>query len=180
MVRLKTRYILFEILYPFEASSDKVIAEPETLLSLHQPSPSSITNKLLIQAVRQSLADHFGDYGTGTAGTSLVIKYFSPRTSTGILRVSRDFYRYICASLMLIKKIDGKDVIIRVVRVSGTIKKCEMAAIKRNKDFINALKKNELGGLEAMFGSASASVSAVDEEIKNADAYITDQDIIEE
>jgi ribonuclease P/MRP protein subunit POP5 len=61
------------------------------------------------------------------------VKYFSPVTSTGILRVSRDHVRIVWAALSYIAQIDSRRTVIRMARVSGTMKKCEKGAIKRNK-----------------------------------------------
>lgn len=58
-------------------------------------------------------------------------------TSTGILRVSRDHVRLAWAALSYINEIDGRKTVIRITRVSGTIKKCEIAAIKKNKSRIS-------------------------------------------
>lgn len=70
---------------------------------------------------------------------SLMVKYFSAKTSTGIVRCSRGHYQMVCAALTMINSLGGKDVIVRIVRVSGTIKKCEQAAIERNRKLMRAL-----------------------------------------
>ena len=62
------------------------------------------------------------------------VKYFSPATSTAIIRVSRDHYRLVWAALTfttrLLKPID-QACVMQVVRVSGTIKKAEEEAVRR-------------------------------------------------
>lgn len=62
---------------------------------------------------------------------NLSVKYFSPQTSTGIVRVPREHYRLVWTVLSLIKEVKGRPVVVRVVRVSGTIKKVEKEAIRR-------------------------------------------------
>ncbi|CAB52882.1 Ribonuclease P/MRP protein subunit POP5 [Schizosaccharomyces pombe] len=128
MVRFKSRYLLFEVLYP-EA---KEFFDYPTI-----PSDSSITTSSLSKIIRTMVAENFGDVGIGKVASSLTVKYFSPNTSTGILRVSRQHFRLAWAALVLIRELYGKPVIIRVVRVSGTIKKAELAAIERNKSEIH-------------------------------------------
>jgi ribonuclease P/MRP protein subunit POP5 len=59
------------------------------------------------------------------------VKYFSPTTSTGIVRVGREQYRLVWAALTFLKEIKGQPCIISVVHVSGTIKKAEIEAMKR-------------------------------------------------
>jgi len=72
------------------------------------------------------------------------VKYFSPTTSTGILRCPREHHRLVWAALTLIKEILGKPVVIRVVRVSGTIKKAEQEGIRRAKDEIRLVRRLEI------------------------------------
>jgi len=74
---------------------------------------------------------------------SLTVKYFSPTTSTGIIRCGRDAYRIVWCALTFIQEILGKPVVIRVIRVSGTIKKVEMAGIRRAKEEIRLVKRLE-------------------------------------
>lgn len=107
-------------------------------MALHSTSPN-VNLRSIADVVRKQIQVYFGDYGTGVTGMSLMVKYFSPRTSTGIIRCSREHYQMVCAALTMIDKLNGKDVIVRIVRVSGTIKKCEQAAIDRNRDLMRVM-----------------------------------------
>lgn len=71
------------------------------------------------------------------------MKYFSPTTSTGIIRCSRDAYRIVWCALTLISEIGGRPVVFRVARVSGTIKKAEREAMRRAKEEIRLVKRLE-------------------------------------
>ncbi|AMD21221.1 HEL059Cp [Eremothecium sinecaudum] len=139
MVRLKCRYILFEILYPpmeLNESYDELglNSSNDILLAHHRTSSPVITNKTIMQELHRILQINFGDFGVGRAKYLLNMKYFSNKTSTGILRCSRDDYQLIIIALTLIKKIDTvSNLIINPVKVSGTIKKVENYAIYRNK-----------------------------------------------
>ena len=64
------------------------------------------------------------------------VKYFSNATSTFIIRVSRDHYRLVWAALSFTTKLPpgAKPCVMRVVRVSGTIRKAEEEAIRRARD----------------------------------------------
>jgi ribonuclease P/MRP protein subunit POP5 len=137
MVRLKARYILFDILTP---SSSQLVnyTLKASLLGLHTTTPN-VNLRAIADLVRKQIQLYFGDYGTGVTGMSLMVKYFSPKTSRGIIRCSRDHYKLVCAALTMIQKVNGKDVIVRIVRVSGTIKKCEQAAIERNRELMRVL-----------------------------------------
>ncbi|ODV83505.1 hypothetical protein CANARDRAFT_191358, partial [[Candida] arabinofermentans NRRL YB-2248] len=133
MVRLKTRYILFEILYPERSvTSDSYSSRSKTILALHQPTQSSINARILVSLIRSSLSLNFGDIGAASA-VSMSLKYFSNKTSTGIIRINRDNYRYIIGALTLIDEIGGEKVIVRCVSVSGSIKKCEDKSVEISK-----------------------------------------------
>lgn len=157
MVRIKHRYILFEILYPPTADTRVTPREDfnqfsqselNALLTLHQSSPNSINVKTILNVIRKSLLDHYGDVGAGKAGMLLNVKYFSNRTSTGILRCGRDQSDYIIGAMSLIEKMENNYVIIRCLHVSGTIKKCEEYSIERTKQLINAIKNKSKGKVD--------------------------------
>lgn len=96
-----------------------------------------------------------------------MIKYFSPATSTFILRVSRKDYRIAWAALTFMHgvAVDGgrdgavsRECVFRVVRVSGTMKKAEEEAIRRAREMILRARREVEGGgdgddvLEGIFG----------------------------
>lgn len=174
MVRLKQRYILFDILYP-PTSGNSVSGElvgrfsdsPEdTFLALHQSSPAQITQKSILQAIRKVILEVYGEYGAGTAGGQLQLKYFSNKTSTGILRCGRLNYQMVIAALTLMNRLENRDVIIRGVHISGTIKKCEQHSIRRNKDMITQLsrhrkERSDLNGVISSLEHNNAEMSNI-------------------
>lgn len=169
MVRLKTRYILFEILHPQNLATIPTVPDPKdqhdnnnnnsdqrhnttpspldldpkvaTALSLRH-SIDSIETYSLLKLIREAVEQNFGVQGAGSVKDNLILKYFSPRTHVGILRVSRPYVRKAWASLSLINKINDRPVIIKVLRVSGTIQKSEKAAIQRDKYMIQMVYSN--------------------------------------
>lgn len=166
MVRLKSRYILFEFLYPdglFSGIPDTV--DPTIL---RQPSAKSVDSRRVIKQIREVIKEYFGDYGAGVTASTLMLKYFSPVTSTGILRVSRDYFNLVWAALSMIDDIQGRPVIVRVARVSGTIKKCEQAAIARDKTLVNEVEKGT--SLQRFLSGASTS----DNEMENDEGIYDD------
>lgn len=179
MVRLKQRYILFDILYPpkSEAGGSKENLEDyinfnksrqNALLTLHRTSPSNINQKSLTQAIRSVIQDHFGDLGAGTAGMQFAIKYFSNKTSTGIIRCGRLSFQMVIAALALMNKIGDEDVIVRCIHVSGTIKKCEEYSIKRNRELMSVLKsgpnKTDLNSIISNFENEEEIIGVTDDE----------------
>jgi ribonuclease P/MRP protein subunit POP5 len=70
--------------------------------------------------------------------------YLSPATSTAIIRVARDHYRLVWATLTFITRLPkplDTPCTIQVVRNSGTIRKAEEEAIRRAKDSIVRAKR---------------------------------------
>ncbi|PWW76924.1 hypothetical protein C7212DRAFT_42463, partial [Tuber magnatum] len=131
MVRYKARYLLIAIHYPTEPTPP---TSNPTLPFTH-PSHPSLTKNSLSSLIRDSLALQFGDYGAG-AGGNMVVKYFSPVTSTGIIKISRTHYRMLWASLTFMKDVMGRAAVVSVVRVSGTIKKVQIEATRRAQEGI--------------------------------------------
>lgn len=152
MVRLKTRYILFEVILSphiinIDENEDYIntthFTKHNILLSHHRPCPKEISNKTLLQEIRHSLQFNFGDYGSGKVGSLLQLKYFSNNTGTGIIRCHREDVDTLVAVLTLINKIgEINDVIINPVKVSGTIKKIEQYSIRRSSKLISLLNKS--------------------------------------
>ncbi|OCK78771.1 hypothetical protein K432DRAFT_444396 [Lepidopterella palustris CBS 459.81] len=139
MVRVKHRYLLVSLLYPC-ASSSVAAKEPlPDVIHFHQPSSDQLTVPFLLRVIRDSVAELFGDYGAGVVSTSLQIKYLSPATSTAIIRTPRAHYQLVWAALTFISSLPkpmNQSCVVRVVRVSGTIRKSEEEVIRRAKDII--------------------------------------------
>lgn len=129
MVRLKTRYLLFEVLYPEHAGN-------ASYLSVRAPT-KPVDHRAVLDAIRDSVVVNFGDYGVGATQARLAVKYFSPRTLTGILRVPREHEPMVHAAVTYVSELNGTRVILNVLRVSGTIKKSEQAAVRHNKKFVS-------------------------------------------
>ncbi|GAB1727286.1 hypothetical protein NU195Hw_g352t1 [Hortaea werneckii] len=160
MVRLKHRYLLVNILYPDPRTTNVRIAT-ETAdqnapysLQFRQPSSQQLNIKILLRIIRDGVAELFGDYGSGKVAGTLQIKYFSPATSTAIIRVSRDHYRLVWAALSFcsfLPKPVSQPCVFQVVRVSGTIRKAEEEAIRRARISIKRAQR-------AVKGSATSAI----------------------
>jgi len=153
MVRHKSRYLLFQFLYPPTDTADASTGASTgtfshalpTHLEFHSPSASNLTGKDIAAILRDSLSINFGDWGAGCAG-GLSVKYFSPATSTGIVKVPREHYRLVWGALSFIREVKGRPVVATMLKVSGTIKKAEMEAVRRAKEEIQSLGEG-LGGV---------------------------------
>ncbi|KAF3912304.1 hypothetical protein AA313_de0204654 [Arthrobotrys entomopaga] len=157
MVRVKQRYLLFSILYPSVPNGGPAIPQS---MAFNQPSPSNLTRTSLAAIIRNSISYNFGDWGMGQAGR-FVVKYFSPATSTGILSITRENYKILWAALTYIRELYGQPAVFKIVRVSGTIRKAELEAVKLAEETIRRVKReqksmtaNQSGrGVAAVFGS---------------------------
>ncbi|CAG8781205.1 25242_t:CDS:2 [Racocetra persica] len=116
MVRLKHRWILFETLFEDTSHQDTSV-EP-------------LTSHNIFTTVKESIQSNFGDYGRGCVSSSLNVKYYSPHTNIGLLRVSRDHYRIVWCALTFITQINSRTCTIRVLHVGGTIKQCQTSVIE--------------------------------------------------
>ncbi|KAK3064255.1 hypothetical protein LTS18_008830 [Coniosporium uncinatum] len=162
MVRIKNRYLLLHILYPTTTTTTTTtttittsVSSPanDLLLLSHTPSPASLTPQLLLRHIRSHLSLLFGDYGAGVVGGSLALKYFSAATSTAMLRVARQHYRMVWAAVSWIARLpkgvlagEG-ECVVRVVRVSGSIRSCGEECVRRAKEEILRVRRGSgVGG----------------------------------
>ncbi|KAI1470357.1 Rpp14/Pop5 family-domain-containing protein [Daldinia caldariorum] len=124
MVRIKERYLLVKILYPTELGGS--LSDLPDVVVINQPTTDQLNPASLLRAIRAEVANFFGDYGSGLIeGGNLGVKYFSPATSTFILRISRSSYRLVWAALTFMNSVpvkNGKPCVFRVVH-RKTIKK---------------------------------------------------------
>lgn len=169
MVRIKNRYLLVQILYPHNlpASSKTPVDAPppalltpptSALLSLYAPTPDTLTSQTLLRALRSALSTLFGEHGAGTCASGLQVKYWSNATSSAIVRCRREVVRLVWAAAALVSSLRadgpaGEEVkcVLRVLRVSGTIRKCEEEAIRRARGLLGrarGLEEAERGGVE--------------------------------
>lgn len=155
MVRLKHRYVLFDVLYPPSSNPSNLEQRrhfslfsqnpKECLLQLHRPSPPSVSGRNIAALIRNVIDDHFGETAAGAVGLLVIVKYFSNKTSTGIIRCSRTDFQKVVAALALANKIEDLNVVMRCVHVSGTIRKCEAYSIRRNRELMIEMGKTDEG-----------------------------------
>jgi len=140
MVRVKNRYLVVNFLYPEPlAKSKSQQHQLPDVVQMHSPTPDALKQGIIIRMIRDGVEDLFGDYGSGMVSSGLKVNYYSPSTSTAIIRCPRDHYEMVWAALTymthLPKPIDIP-VVVRVVRVSGTIRKAEEEVIRRSQQIL--------------------------------------------
>ncbi|KAF2103511.1 hypothetical protein NA57DRAFT_19073, partial [Rhizodiscina lignyota] len=149
MVRIKHRYLLINILYPNAPdATSKFDGDLPPVVQFQQPSPDNLESQILLRAIRESVVHLFGDYGAGLISSSLKVNYLSQATSTAIIRVARSQLRIVWAALTFITRLPkpvNTACVIHVVRVSGTIRKAEEAAIQRARESVLKARREAEG-----------------------------------
>ncbi|KAI9667643.1 MAG: hypothetical protein M1821_000460 [Bathelium mastoideum] len=193
MVRIKHRYLLVNILYPngptaAKASKEKRDAAPDTL-QIHHPTSDGLTIQLILSMIRRGVGELFGDYGAGMIGGSLKVMYFSPATSTIIIRVARAHYRLVWAALTYTTRLPrpvDELCVFRVVRVSGTVRKAEEEVIRRAREAMRRARREageeagdvDLGvlGLKVHSNNRRVGESGIDNDVGGIEDDDTEMD----
>jgi len=167
-LRVKNRYLVVNFLYPEPlAKSKSQQHQLPDVVQMHSPTPDALKQGIIIRMIRDGVEDLFGDYGSGMVSSGLKVNYYSPSTSTAIIRCPRDHYEMVWAALTymthLPKPIDIP-VVVRVVRVSGTIRKAEEEVIRRSQQIVKRAKAWDGKGELPMLQSVA---KAVDRERKS-------------
>ncbi|KAJ1731029.1 RNA-binding protein pop5 [Coemansia biformis] len=135
MVRFKNRYVCFELL--FEPPADPACAARTSRPGQSQ-APPVLSAKSISQLVRDCVKLSFGDSGAGHVLMGTQVKYFNARTCMGIIKVPRDHCRMVLAAMVLATHVNKRPCTVCVRHVSGTIKKCQKAAIRVDRELIIA------------------------------------------
>ncbi|CAN9199008.1 unnamed protein product [Alternaria alternata] len=170
MVRVKNRYLVVNFLYPEPPAKSKT--QLSDAIQIHSPTPDALKQGLIIRMIRDGVEELFGDYGSGMVSSGLKVNYCSPSTSTAIIRCPRDHYQMVWAALTYITHLSKPldiPVVIRVVRVSGTIKKAEQEVIRRSQHIIKRARAWDGAGELPMLQKVE---KAVDKERKVEDEVL--------
>ncbi|KAF2690436.1 hypothetical protein K458DRAFT_289773 [Lentithecium fluviatile CBS 122367] len=158
MVRVKNRYLVVSLLYP-AASTPGVAVVP--VAQFHAPTPDAVHPGQFMRMLRDGIAELFGNYGAGMVNNALKVNYWSPATSTAIIRCPREHYQMVWAALTFVTKLPkpaNTPVVVKVVRVSGTIRKAEEEVIRRAKLLIQSAKAAESPQHDPMMESVVRAV----------------------
>lgn len=141
MVRFKSRYIVFQIFQEDQLISNLFGTKGTrwksySSIQSETKSTTPLTSSDLLNLIKEHVYLSFGEWGQGLVAESLNVKYYSPTTHTGIVRVSRQHYRLVWAALTFIKIIQNQHALIQVLRVNGTMKGAEMFLIQRNQNLL--------------------------------------------
>ncbi|KAL2917061.1 RNA-binding protein pop5 [Polyrhizophydium stewartii] len=147
MVRLKTRYLLCEVLFEDGKVQD------------------GATAYMLLNALKDSIEANFGDVGLGAVAASIQVKYFNPLTGMAIVRASRDLAPMVWAAATLVTALRKRTCLVRVVHVSGTIRLLQRRAIEFNRDAVRLLRAHKVlaaAECETMAAAEEAQIAKLD------------------
>lgn len=132
MVKFKSRYILLEIITI--STHIKENLNIDNINNLTKNINKFVHNSIRIKTdnlANKILTDtkiFFGELDFGKLKSNFQVKYLNSITNLVIIRVGRENCKMLETVLLLINKIDGKDVKLRILHISGTIKKLEEKA----------------------------------------------------
>ncbi|MFH4977530.1 hypothetical protein AB6A40_004239 [Gnathostoma spinigerum] len=141
MVKLKFRYLLAEVLVD---------------------EPGVITERAIYYAIEKCIADLYGDFGVGAAKISLNVKVCDKATSITVIRISFDSVNHLLAAIPFVSFIDKVPAVLRTLHVGATMRSCEKALIRINREKLysslksaknEAEKKEILKGLKSVTGA---------------------------
>ncbi|KAI1288316.1 Ribonuclease P/MRP protein subunit POP5 [Halotydeus destructor] len=110
MVRVKRRYVLFEVI-----PSDQ---------NMSQDYHIKLSEKEIIHAMRRMIEAKYGNFGLGTILKSLHVKRFNGVTRIGIITIKRGPHVFLTSSMPFIKEINSFKCSLRTFYLSGTIRGC--------------------------------------------------------
>ncbi|OCF55585.1 hypothetical protein L486_07069 [Kwoniella mangroviensis CBS 10435] len=138
------------------------------LVPTSQPVLGIGDEQVIYKAVRGCIQDVFGDEGWARVASSFRVIYHSPLTTLTFIRIARPYYRLIWSGLTFLTSLGGKQVIPRVVGVSGTIKKLQNRGISYHRLVVAQLIAHSLSsadeGLKISGGGASAGEKRLDKD----------------
>ena len=146
MVRFKNRYLLVE----FRWHDGRVDA--------------TLTDAVVLGAIRQAVAHDFGDVGAGAAAAGLAVKYWSATTSLAVVRCGRDAHRRVWASMTMLRDVKGRAVVARVLHNASTLRSSRAATRSRvEAAFARLVARGGMpGGARAAAAGTEAAKVAID------------------
>lgn len=109
------------------------------------PSASDFGQSQLLDAIRESVRENFGEagYGCMICTQSFSLKYQNSLTGLFLLRCPRDYCRSMAASLTFVTHIQGRACILSLIHLSGTIRQSQRVLIKHNRRLLLDLMKSK-------------------------------------
>eukprot|EP01071_Lankesteria_metandrocarpae_P004206 Lankesteria_metandrocarpae@DN3428_c0_g1_i1.p1 len=130
MVRQKNRWAV--VVVHSALPSMESVAAPDTVEDHLPCGPypiAQLTSANVLQLLKQSLKENFGDLGCAPLPRLSVI-YANPKTSTFILRFPAKHEELIVPCMLLLDSAFDMRVAMRIVHIGGTLRKCEQWIVR--------------------------------------------------
>jgi ribonuclease P/MRP protein subunit POP5 len=124
-MRFKYRYLLCRISIAADASA------------------APLQTGFLYKLIKDSVHANFGEYGLGLCLQGLQVKYYNSSTNLLIVRAPRADYRLVAASLTFLTNIKGREIQFNFLHVGGSIRSCQKAAIRFNREVLTEIWKDQ-------------------------------------
>ena len=111
MVRFKNRYVLVEL-----EVHDNYMEEEQS-------------EKDIMKAIKGSIQDNFGEFTLAKIVSGLKQIYYNFNSKILIVRCFRDYQKYLRGSQFFLDKINNIILRLRIIKSSGTLKKCEQKVV---------------------------------------------------
>lgn len=143
---------------PQSSSAQPTAPHHHLLTTLHAPIPDYINPPHVLRLLRAQIQLLYGEHGLASCSPGLAVKYFSNATATFIVRCRREVVRLVWGAVCFVKGLGvlgerapggrrgaGKsaaegEIVMRVVRVSGTMRKCQEEAVRRARGLLGRVR----------------------------------------
>lgn len=109
MVRVKRRYVLFEVLPAEEELNQRQL---------------TINEKEILAAIRDAISMIYGDFGLSSVIKSLHLKRFNPQTRIAIITCKRGPHLMLLSAMPFVRMVAKLRCSLRTLHLSGTIRGC--------------------------------------------------------
>lgn len=132
MVRLKHRYIV-----------GQVLVDPTNMVQ-----PLEITSRDIQASLVEMIQSLYGDVGTGSFGTSTLVKFYEPTCNIYLIRTSREHLSQVQFALTCINSMKkGGSLVLRTLEIAGSSRTCKAkltSVMSRCVSVSSELDKDEL------------------------------------
>jgi ribonuclease P/MRP protein subunit POP5 len=148
MVRFKNRYILAEVVWQDSGDATaggatSTVAPGAGIGATGSISRGDVTGFIILNTIKDSIQENFGDVGMGRVLGSLQVKYYNPISGACIVRVSRDEFQNVWSAMSFVRRIRKREGIFRVLHVGGTIRSCQKYAVKHGKETLSLIARGK-------------------------------------
>ena len=123
-MRYKRRYFCIEVVFTDDDKNPRTSAAKDNRHNVQK-----LKHTVLADTIDSLIEKLYGDMGVATIAPSFSVIYFNTNTNIAIVRAAREAQKKFHALLTFIQKLGEYNVAIRVIHISGSVKKCKQFLI---------------------------------------------------